>query len=877
MLTLRLALAHLRRHPTRALLTIAAIAISVSLIVAMAGGLRVLRDATYRGLDTAFGAIDVAVTPVGRNGSIGPETVQLLSADPRVHTTRLRLEVRAIPVGSDDKPLFEWPLPVVGVRRADRNADTDPPLKSGRWFEDAAEAEVVLSDEVAQKMNVGIGDQFALPRLDGDPLELTVVGILQKPDILWMSAPRLYLPLTVLQNWAGRPGHVNKIEIDLIPGADPEIYTADLQRKTDADTLRFKTVASQRDRFEQAFAGLDLAAAMAGGVITMTAVFIVFTTLSMGVSERARILGMLRAIGATRRRIAGLVLIEAWCLGLAGGLIGLAIGSMWLMLAQWWKPNLFDFTGYAALAGTGWGLGAALGTVTGAAALPAWAATRTRPIEAITAAGRTTSPRILWGCGATGLLLLALDPLFAFWPDLEPAVRLQCHLWIGLAALPLGLALIAPLLVRAISPLLGHIAAICLRVPHALLSQQIGGNVWRSAGTAAALMVGPLCMTAVQVHGRSMIGSLALPTRFPDMVMMSLSPFGLDPKDVLAVEAVEGVAPDSVLPIVVLRPELGQSVWKLFSVLPTPESTALFAVDVDRALGQSGRPPMIEFDFIEGDAAGAAAKLRTGRHAIVTEAFKEQKGLKLGDKVPVKTPKNGEVAYTIAGIVRAPGADLVARLYDMEGEFETWTTTSILTTIDDVERDFGPQRIFLFLFDVEATRDRKLIENEVRHRLKSFGVLSADARHLKSMLDRIMGRLLETISTLALGALLIAAFGVANTVAASVRARRWQLGVMRSQGLSRSMLIRLIAAEGLLLGALAALMGIGGGLMLGLDANGLATRVLGQRVPTVIPISPLLVAAGATVTVALLASLWPAIRTARTVVLTLLTADRSDV
>jgi len=74
---------------------------------------------------------------------------------------------------------------------------------------------------------------------------------------------------------------------------------------------------------------------------------------------------------------------------------------------------------------------------------------------------------------------------------------------------------------------------------------------------------------------------------------------------------------------------------------------------------------------------------------------------------------------------------------------------------------------------------------------------------IRDRCDRIIGRM----SRLPLIALALSALAVMATLAASVRARCRELGVLRCVGLSRFQLFRLILGEGLLTGVVACLLG----------------------------------------------------------------------
>lgn len=126
--------------------------------------------------------------------------------------------------------------------------------------------------------------------------------------------------------------------------------------------------------------------------------------------------------------------------------------------------------------------------------------------------------------------------------------------------------------------------------------------------------------------------------------------------------------------------------------------------------------------------------------------------------------------------------------------------------------------------------------------------------------------------------LLVTSVGVINTIMASVRARRWELGVLRAMGVTRSAVCRMILAEGLLIGLVACLISLAFGVLAGWCGTGISQYVsfFGGLSPSlIVPVSKLAIGLGATLLLCLAAALWPAISTGRAEPLKLLQAGRS--
>src|SRR5262249_23004274 len=144
----------------------------------------------------------------------------------------------------------------------------------------------------------------------------------------------------------------------------------------------------------------------------------------------------------------------------------------------------------------------------------------------------------------------------------------------------------------------------------------------------------------------------------------------------------------------------------------------------------------------------------------------------------------------------------------------------------------------------------------------------------KQIRERADG-IIWALSQLPLVTLAVTSIGVINTVLSSIRARRWDMGVLRALGVTRFGLFRLIICEALLVGIVACILSLGFGTMAGYCGTGV-TRYInirgGMVTPLIIPWAKLSVGFAITLGLCLLAALWPAITTGRSEPLRLLQA-----
>jgi putative ABC transport system permease protein len=127
---------------------------------------------------------------------------------------------------------------------------------------------------------------------------------------------------------------------------------------------------------------LTLGVAALGGISLLVGGVGIFTIMTIAVRERTQEIGLLRAIGARRSRIAQLFVGEAMLLSAVGGIGGLSLGIGIVLLTQWALPSM-----PATISPLYVGLSLALAIVIGlvAGVLPARSAAQLEPLDALRA------------------------------------------------------------------------------------------------------------------------------------------------------------------------------------------------------------------------------------------------------------------------------------------------------------------------------------------------------------------------------------------------------------------------------------------------------------------------------------------------------------
>jgi putative ABC transport system permease protein len=902
----KLILADLGAHKVRAGLTIAAIALAVSLIISVTSGYASIEAAILHYYDFFMGPVDAQITKQNDpHGGVPIAAETAVRQDPAVQWAVGRIETTLPLLDQSGKPLSTTENPLVcGIDGAQDPRVRTMELTAGQWFA-GRDGDGAVIDQVAQDvLKADIGDTLRLGGFGGE-LRLRVCGIVHKPTIMATQIQTIYLPVNTLQRFlltnpptivaTSRAGEAatqpdatqaqyTRIFIGFKPETDTHAFMwrfGPVLHKIDP-TLELHLQGQNRDRLQEMLSAVRIPSYVGSGISMVAAAFIIFTTLSMGVAERQRTLAMLRAVGATRSLLGKLVLGEGIALAIVGIVLGIPLGLLWIyLLAARFKA--FFTAGVAVSAGgLAFAAGCSLAAALAASLLPAAAAMRLRPMEAMTPLSQVPRSRVPAWTVLAGLLLISIDPLFLFgtpiainhWAtddnlrNIARDVGFYGHLLLGLPSLMLGFFLLGPMMVWVLDGLASRPLAAIFGVRPALLKQQISSSLWRSAGTGAALMVGLAILIAMQSAGRTSLGGWKLPDKFPDIFLVTYKPGGLDPAQVNRLQRVKGIK--QIMPIAIAAPGLGSNIFALAGAALVPNSTMFIGVDPKIAFD------LMELDFREGNAADAKRMLQLGRHVIITQEFRELRGLHVGDKLTLQTIVNGPVDYTVAGVVWSPGIDVIVSNYDISRQFDQRTVASVFGTLADAQRDFGVSGYYMFAANLQGDVSKSKLLEQVNKVVGIWGVHAGDVRQLKQDIRDGVLRILLLASTVAFAAMGVASLGVSNTVMAAVRSRRWQFGILRSIGVTRGGLVRLVLAESALLGLIGAAMGVAAGLELAVDIRQVNRVVIGYRPPLYVPWAIVGGGAAAVVAIALLAALWPAISIARQTPLELLQAGRSS-
>ncbi|MFD5316996.1 ABC transporter permease [Streptomyces sp. NPDC127098] len=846
MTVLRISLRSFFAHKGRMVLSGMAIVLSVAFVC----GTLVFTGTLNSTFDRFFGSLtsDVRVGPVaeehaqetGRPDTIAADVADrvravdgVAAADGQVMTEHLTLvDAGGEQIDGSGGPTFgaDWGP---AIQRSMDLAEGRAPSGPG---------EALLDADTAERQGVAIGDRLDIVAVPGR-VTVEVTGLASFRDTNPGAAFVLLDPAAAAERLLGATDEISTVEVVAADGvSDDELRERIVAALGDGFDVETRAEGEQALRDEVGFLGV-VRYAMLGfaGIAVLVGIFLIVNTFSMLVAQRTREIGLMRAIGSSRRQVNRSVLTEALLLGVVGSVlgigagIGLAVGLMALMDAAGVTMDTSRLTVTAAVPVAGLAVGVVTTLV--AAWLPARRAGRVSPMAALREAGTPGDARagrvraalglLVSGAGAAALVAAA---------GADEASGGSALLGLGLVATLVGAVVVAPLLASVV---VRAVSAVVLRA-FGPVGRMAGRNALRNprrtGATAGALMIGLALVGGLGVVGSSVVASASDQldrSVGADFIVDSSSSQAFTPDAVRAVRETPGLAHVTELTMV--------------------------SVELTTADGASSAQELVAADPTYADdlrtetLSGELAAAYEPDHLSVPESFATEHGLAVGDELTARFVGGETVPLTLGAVT---SEDTVLDQGAMYLALDTArahlpaermpSTTTLFATADDGAEDAAYAAL------QESLREFPMYEVN-------------NQADYKQLLEDEIGALLNIVYGLLALAIVVAILGVVNTLTLSVVERTREIGLMRAIGLSRRQLRRMIRLESVVIAVFGAVLGLGLGLAWGVTAQ----RVLALEGFDVleIPWPTLLTVLAASAVVGLVAALLPAFRAGRLPVL----------
>lgn len=592
--------------------------------------------------------------------------------------------------------------------------------------------------------------------------------------------------------------------------------------------------------------------------------FIIANTFSMIVRESMRGYALLRSIGASPAQVFTTVIVQAIMLGVVGSGIGIGLGwgmvkGIVAMMGQMGTP----MTGSSNPSVSDMLVGLAVGLIVTliGAALPASRAAMAPPIQAMNETVNPEKPVLTRGIiGTTMIVVGALtwawtcriavadgDPTLIGWlNDFASWTGTGWPLGVGAALIVIGVIVAGPAWVSPAGAVLGWIPAHVFQVTGRLATRNLSRQKRRTSNTAAALFVGVAivsCLSVVATSAKASVNDI-VDTGLKADFSISSAASGQIPDN--AVEAIKGVV----------------------GLKSVSSNRMIFGAKYDgkqvKGMTFAAQDSLFTDVFAPEIIAGDANKALRGGELVVGEDIADDQGWKVGDTVKVSTENTTvdeeataqaqadyqtqvqaqiqsltEEAQKLALAGDAAGAqaksDEIQQVTQQAQNVDPATlvktkqvtvtkklkvgaiiSNSVYRSCVFVNDDLGDQlgtkqTMFTMQMYLVAKPGENLdkLEQRIKKAVKPYYVISVMNRdEYKSTMGSMVDQILLVLYALLALSIVIAIFGIVNTLALSVSERTKEIGLLRAIGTSRGQVRGMLGIEASIIAVFGTVMGM---------------------------------------------------------------------
>ncbi|WP_163552061.1 ABC transporter permease [Candidatus Frankia alpina] len=838
---LRATLKSLLARKIRLVLSMLAVVVGVSFVT----GTLILADTLNRTFDSLFADINknvsVAVRVVNQIDPTSDSGRPPLPAS--VLDTVAKVDGVRAAVGSVDgqamlvnprtgKPAKEGGAPGLGTNWTGGQPTASEQLAEGRA---PGPGEIVVDRATARDLHLALGTRISV-QIKGVPAAYTLVGTFRVAgqDSLGGAALTVFDTATA-QRVLLAPGQFSSVHLAAVPGLGQQELRARVAAVLPAgdEAITGTQLAKENaSAVQQAIGGFSTFLLIFAAISVFVGAFIIFNTFTMLVAQRVRELALLRAIGASRRQVQVSLQVEAALVGFAGASVGLlfgaglavllraAVGAFGVDLPS--GPLVFDARTIIAAYAVGV-------LITSAAAfVPARKAASVPPIAAM----RETyvlPTRSLRTRAVAGIALTALGVLLLVLGTASAGKSGATSVGVGAAGIFLGIATLSPLLSGPIIRVLGAPFVSLFGTTGRLGRENAMRNPRRTASTASALMIGLALVGAFSILGQSIKESVRTTVQNSlgaDFFLTGQGFSGQMARDLAGKPGIE------------VATGLRGGLVKIGG-----HDAQVLAGD------PAGLPRVLALKKVAGDLHALG-----DRTILVDDTTAADRHLTVGQKVPVAFP-DGAQDLTLAGTYKKS---------QVAGSWIISTGQLARHSTDDLD-------LFVLIKRADGA-DPAAVRAEIDKVVKPYATVEVrDQSEFVAQQEKQIDQLLGFIYVLLALAVIIALFGIVNTLTLSVIERTREIGLLRAVGMSRGQMRAMVVMESTIISVFGAVLGVAVGSIFGwaltkaLASQGINT--FAYPVPTIV----LVIIVG--IVLGILAAVFPARRAARMDVLRAISAS----
>lgn len=636
--------------------------------------------------------------------------------------------------------------------------------------------EVVIDKYSADQTGYKLGNVFEVLTPTGT-VNVKLVGIAKfgTSDSAG-GASQVLFTTTQAQTVNGTPGKFGEIRVEAKPGVSQQQLVQNISKVLPSSTQTITgtfAAKEQQDRIKQGLSFFSIFLLVFAAVGLVVGAFIIANTFSILVAQRTRELALLRALGASRRQVLASVVAEAAVVGAIASVLGLGLGivlSQALLKLIAGGTNTTSAVVKPTTIIVAFGIG--IGITVLSALFPARRASKVAPVAAMRETeAEPVSGRPLRALVGAGFLLLGI--LATTFGALGKTVGL---VGLGAALCLIGAVTFGPVVATILGRVLGRPARALGGISAQLGEQNVLRNPRRTSSTASALMIGVFLVAGISVFAASALASInkLIDSNF---------------KGQFVVESTGNGLPSTLLNTLSTDPRVG-TVAGLSYVPVQVGKSGLIAIGTN----PENLPEVYDVQVEEGNFTTIG---NTGL-AVSRTTAKNHKW-SLGSKV-VLTYLNGTThPFTVKAIFK-----------DQPFRTPMFASDKALTGALPVLQS---QVIFVAAKPGQTEAQSREVLSQLTADNPTAKV--NNAAQFKDEQAAQMAGLLKIIYALLAFAVIIAVFGVVNTLGLSILERTHELGLLRAVGMSRKQVRTSIRVEAVLIAMTGTVVGMVLGIGLG--------------------------------------------------------------
>ncbi len=820
------ALRQLQRRMGRSLLSLLSVVIAVAAIVAVTSATDTTRKAYQQVFATLAGRADLEVVARG-GGRFQQNLATTIKSLPGVSAVVPTFHRGTILYAHGEKAKAI----ALGIVLDEPESLADFEVVAGTLPK--AAGELALEKNLAAGLQIKAGDSVRLLTSNG-LRSYKVSGLISLESAARLRQGGMILaPLDQLQRVFRSSGEVDALNLFLTDSKNAAEVIDEVSRILPPE-LTVGVPSSRTGLAEETLLLTEVSLDMASALSFTTAVFIVLSVFLMNVSERRQQLSILRAIGASRQQIMGMVCCEAVLIGMIGTLIGVPIG---IFGARFLTRSMASLLNANLPESTDLNLAMIVGAMVGpvicllAAWYPARRAGLVSPLEGmrpVVTLRPERGHRAMTLAGLVGLAVAAVLAIETLRGDL-PIWSVVLGLILSLVSLVALIPIALPPAVRIITWPLGRLLSVEGDMAERLVLRHSG----RSALTIGVLFIA----VSAGIGTSNAVFSITDDVRTwyertitADFLLRAMMP------DVSGQEAVS--LDESIRDEIVSLGDVQQvEAIRLLRV----EAGAHDAIMLAREFSLYKQVPL---DVVGGDVESLLDRLQQGE-VVVGSVLAERENVRPGAILRITYGAKSHsfrvaavaTEYTFGGSVVYLDRGVAKRLFAIEG-----VDSFLIKSVPEKSAELEPK---------------------LRALAQEKGLLLQSFAELLQLIDSMVAGVTGGLWVLLTLGLLVGALGVVNTLTMNVLEQTREMGVLRAIGMARGQLMKTVLGQAAIIGILGIVAGGISGVSLARSINISLATMFGHQITFALRPQFMVALLAVALAVVMLAALLPAMRAAK--------------